>query len=388
HCETHTPFGAFLGSLQQFSATELAVLATKAAIAKSQLMPTDIDQAIFGNVLQTSLDAPYLARHVALKSGLRQKTTALTLNRLCGSGFQSILTAAEQILLGQAHLVVAGGTENMSSAPYVMYGFRNGYRLGQGQAFDSLQSALTDSYNGLAMGITAEKLAQQFQISREESDAFSFASQQKVKRAYDQNLFEEEIVPIEIARKKEKYVMCEDEHPRPQTTMKSLSALMPVFDPNGIVTAGSSSGIVDGAACVVVASKHEVNRRGIPYLGKIISHGISGCDPDYMGLGPVEASQKALLCCGKTFKDMDLIDINEAFAPQTLSVIKRLGLTQDKVNVNGGAIAIGHPLAASGTRITLHALLELKRRNKRYALVTACIGGGQGIALVLENDQF
>jgi len=382
-----TPFGAFMGAFKNLSATELAVSASKAAIVRSGLTPADIDQAIFGNVIQSSPDAAYLARHVALKSGLNQGSIALTLNRLCGSGFQSVLSAAEQIFLGQAHVVLAGGAENMSQAPYWLTRMRGGFGLGDSEVIDSLQSGLTDAYNGLPMGITAENLAKKYTISRDGSDAFAYESQQKAQAGLEKGVFKEEIIPITVKQRKGERIIETDAHPRPETTLKQFAKLAPVFDPQGIVTPGSSSGIVDGAASLVVASKHEVFRRGLPYLGKIISHGISGCSPDVMGIGPVEASRKALLACGKTIKDMDIIEVNEAFAPQVLSVVHDLGIPQSKLNVNGGAIAIGHPLAATGSRIILHALLELKRRQKQYALVTACIGGGQGIALILENNM-
>lgn len=382
-----TPFGAFMGSFLDLSATDLGVIASKAAIKQSGFSPEEIDQTIFGNVIQTSSDAAYLARHVGLKSGLRIKTTALTLNRLCGSGFQSVLTAAEQILLGQANVVLAGGSENMSQSPYLLQRFRQGYRLGNNVAVDSLQSGLTDSYNGLPMGITAENLAKKYTITRKQSDEFSLQSQIKTKEAFEKGVFDDEVSPVTIQQKKKEMIIRQDEHPRFDTSIEMLTKLKPVFDKNGIVTAGSSSGIVDGAASLIVTTKHEVIRRGLPYLGKIISHGIAGCEPDIMGIGPVPAVRKALVSCGKTVRDMDIVEVNEAFAPQVLSVVKELGIDQKKLNVNGGAIAVGHPLAATGTRMILTALLELKRRNKRYALVTACIGGGQGIALVLENDQ-
>lgn len=380
-----TPFGGFMGSLSSKSATELATHAAKATLSKLDLDPQDIDQIIMGNVMQTSLDAPYLARHVGLYAGMKESSTALTINRLCGSGIESILQAASQILLGQAVMVLAGGAESMSQAPYTLPRLRSGYRLGPDSIMDTLQGGLTDAYNGLPMGITAENLAKQYDISREASDAFSLSSQQKYNHAWEKGVFEEEIAPMEIHIKKQTTTLAKDEHPRPQTTKEGLAKLKPVFDANGVVTAGSSSGIVDGAACVLVTTKHEATRRGLPILGRLISHGIAGCRPDIMGIGPVPASQKALLSIGKTFKDMSIVEINEAFAPQVLSVMRELGLKEQNVNVNGGAIAVGHPLAASGTRIVLHALLELQRRDAQFALTTACIGGGQGIALVLER---
>lgn len=380
-----TPFGAYLGSLSDLTATDLAVHASKAAIAKAGIDPQDIDQSIFGNVMQSSSDAAYLARHVALYSGMTKDSTAITINRLCGSGFQSILAAAEQILLGQAKIVLAGGTENMTQTPFVMRNFRKGQRLGNAVVEDSLMQGLTDSYNKLPMGITAENLAVDYKITRAMSDEFSLRSQQLYQEAVSKNIFKDEIAPITIEKKGKSIQIDKDEHPRPETTLEKLTKLPTVFDPKGIVTAGASSGIVDGAAAVIVMSKAEADRRGLSYLGKLVSFGISGCDPDRMGIGPVHSSRIALSRFGKTVHDMDMIEINEAFAPQTIAVELELGIPRNKLNIHGGAIAVGHPLGASGTRISLHSLLELKRSGKHYAMAGACIGGGQGITLIFES---
>lgn len=379
-----TPFGAYLGSLSGMTATELATHASKSAIQKAGIDPLEIDQSIFGNVMQSSSDAAYLARHVALHSGMRIDSTAITLNRLCGSGFQSILSAAEQILLGQAKIVLAGGTENMSQAPFVLRNMRKGYRLSNAVVEDSLLQGLTDSYHNMPMGVTAENLAKDYKITRQMSDGFSLRSQTLYKQAFEKNIFKDEITPITIESRGKTTVIDQDEHPR-ETSLEKLGKLPTVFDPKGIVTAGSSSGMVDGAAAVIVMLKSEADRRKIPYLGKLVTFGISGCDPDRMGLGPVASSRIALTRFGKTVHDMDMIEINEAFSPQTIAVELELGIPREKLNIHGGAVAIGHPLGASGTRISLHALLELKRSNKRYAMTGACIGGGQGITLIFEN---
>jgi acetyl-CoA C-acetyltransferase/acetyl-CoA acyltransferase 2 len=379
-----TPFGTFCGAYAGLSATDLGVLAAKAAMQRSGVRPQDIDEVIFGNVLQTSSDAIYLARHIGLKAGVPKEVPALTVNRLCGSGFQAIISAAEQILLGRAKIVLAGGTENMTQAPHHIYGARSGFSMGHKRVVDSLMEGLTDSYPQLQMAITAENLATKYGITRAESDQFSYESQQKTKAAQEAGKFAEEMVPVEVAIKRETRLIAQDEHPRPQSTLEGLSKLFPVFKEKGLVTAGSASGIADGAAAVVIMSKDEALRRGLAYLGKLIAYGVAGCDPDVMGIGPVPAARKALTDIGKTVGDMELIEINEAFAPQVLSVARELGIRPDRLNVNGGAIAIGHPLAASGARITLSLLLELRRQKRRWGLGAACIGGGQGIAVILD----
>jgi acetyl-CoA acyltransferase 2 len=378
-----TPFGAYLGSLSHLTATDLAVMASKAAITKAGIDPKEIDQCIFGNVMQTSADAAYIARHIGLYSGMTKESSALAVNRLCGSGFQAILSAAEQILLGQAKIVLAGGTENMSQSSFVLRNFRKGYRLGNSVAEDSLQNGLTDSYNKLPMGVTAETLAREYKITRQMSDEFSLRSQELYKQALEKNIFKDEVSPITMEVKGKTIVVDRDEHPR-ETSLEKLGKLPLVFDPNGVVTAGSSSGICDGAAAVIVMTKAEADRRGLKYLGKLVSFGVSGCDPDRMGLGPVASSRIALTRFGKTIQDMSVIEINEAFSPQTIAVELELGIPRDRLNMHGGAIAIGHPLGASGTRLSLHTLLELQRSGKQYGLAGACIGGGQGITLIFE----
>lgn len=379
-----TPFGTFCGGFSDISATDLAVAASKEAIRRAKIKPEEIHDVIFGNVMQTSADAAYIARHVGLKSGIPKEVPALTVNRLCGSGFQAIVSAAEQIQLGRASIVLAGGTENMTQAPYVIRGARKGLLMGSAPMADALQEGLTDSYNGMPMAITAENLAVKYGITREESDALGFRSQKLAKEAIEAGRLAEEIVSVETKDGKGKpIVISRDEHPRPETTMEELKKLPSLFKKDGLVTAGVASGICDGAAALIVMAKDEADRRGLSYLGKLASYGITGCDPDIMGIGPVPASRQALSAFGKTVGDMDLIEINEAFAPQVIAVERELGINREKLNVNGGAIALGHPLGASGARISLSLLLELRRRKKKYGLGAACIGGGQGIALIL-----
>ena len=382
-----TPFGKFGGSLRDFTATELGVIAARAAFEQAKISPQEINHVIFGNAQQTSSDAIYLARHIGLKAGIPLSVPALAVNRICGSGFQSIVTGAQFLLLGEANFVLAGGTENMSQAPHVVRGARWGIPLGQGKMEDSLWSALTDSYCDFSMALTAENLAVRYGISREAADQFAYESQMKTNAAQEQGLLSEEIVQVEIKDGKGKALLEKDEHPRPETTMEGLANLKPVFKKDGIVTAGNASGISDGAAAIVLTSAEIAKERGLKPLGQILSWGIVGCEPDIMGIGPAPAIQMALKRAGLTLDQMDLIEVNEAFAPQYLAVEKELGLDRKKVNVNGGAIAIGHPLGASGTRITVTLLYELRRRGARYGVGSACIGGGQGIALVVENSS-
>jgi len=382
-----TPFGKFGGSLRDFTATELGVIAARAAFEQAKISPQEINHVIFGNAQQTSSDAIYLARHIGLKASVPISAPALTVNRICGSGFQSIVSGAQLLLLGEANFVLAGGTENMSQAPHVIRGARWGIALGQGKMEDSLWSALTDSYCDFSMALTAENLAVRYGISREAADQFAYESQMKTNAAQEQGHLSEEIVQIEIKDGKGKALLEKDEHPRPETTMEGLANLKPVFKKDGIVTAGNASGISDGAAAIVLTSAEIAKVRDLKPLGQILSWGIVGCEPDIMGIGPAPAIQMALKRAGLTLDQMDLIEVNEAFAPQYLAVEKELGLDRKKVNVNGGAIAIGHPLGASGTRITVTLLYELRRRGARYGVGSACIGGGQGIALVVENSS-
>jgi acetyl-CoA acyltransferase 2 len=381
-----TPFGTFGGALKGHSATDLGVEAARAAIDAAGVEPGEIDQVVFGNALQTSADAIYLARHVGLRAGVPQEAPAMTINRLCGSGFQAIVSGAQEILLGQSKVCLAGGAESMSQAPHVVRGARWGeLRLGEaGSQFqDVLWQALLDTQCELTMAQTAEGLADQYSVSREDADRIAFDSQQRAKVAWDEGRFDAEVVPMSMSRKGETEFRV-DEHMRPQTTMEALGSLRPYFRKDGLVTAGNASGIGDGAAAVVIASAEWAESRGIRPLARLVSWGVAGVDPRIMGIGPAPAARKALEAAGLTLEDMDLVEVNEAFAPQVAAVVKELGLDMERTNVNGGAIALTHPLAASGTRITVHLIHELRRRGARYGLGSACIGGGQGMAVVVE----
>ncbi len=381
-----TPFGTLSGALKSVSAIDLAVHASKAAIAQSGLSPDEIDQTILGNVQQTSPDAIYGARHVGLKSGLPIDKPALTVNRLCGSGFQAVVTAAEQILLGDAKAVLAAGSESMSQAPHVIYGMRDGAaRFGKPPKLtDSLWDALTDSYVKTPMAMTAENLGDEYGITREMSDEFALKSQQRWAAAHESGGFADEIAPMEIPSRKKTITVDRDEHPRPETTMEILAKLPPVFKKDGLVTAGNASGICDGAAALLVVDGEWAKGRGLSPLAKLVNWGVAGVDPNIMGIGPAPAIRNALERAGLAQDDIDLFDVNEAFAPQFLAVQKELGLPEDRTNVNGGAIALGHPLGATGARITTNLIYTLKKQGKNLAVGSACIGGGQGIAVVLE----
>jgi acetyl-CoA acetyltransferase family protein len=383
-----TPFGRYCGKLKDFTAQELGAIAAKCAIQRAGVEPSEFDHAVFGNAQQTSGDALYGARHVALRAGLPIETPALTVNRLCGSGMQSIINAAQMIQLGEASTVIAGGMEAMSQAPFVIRG-RDGFSLAPGGKLeDSLMVALLDSYCGLYMANTAELYGEQQDITRQMQDEFALRSQRCADAAYKEGRLQEELVPVQLRNSKGEptdETLSEDDHRRSQTTMEGLAKLKPAFGKNGTVTAGNASGIVDGAAAVVLMSLEETSKRGMKPLGRIVSWGIAGVEPNLMGRGPVPATKIALQKAGMTLEHIDLIEVNEAFAAQCLAVEKELGLDRDKVNVNGGAIALGHPLGATGTRLVITLLYELRRRKKKYGLATACIGGGQGIAMIVES---
>ncbi|HEY6803107.1 MAG TPA: acetyl-CoA C-acetyltransferase [Pyrinomonadaceae bacterium] len=380
-----TPMGEYVGALKDVSALDLGAVASRGAIESVKIEATDIDHTIFGNALQTSGDAIYGARHVALKAGVPFDRPALTVNRLCGSGIQSIISGAHMIQLDEAHTCLVGGMESMSQAPHVIRGARSGFALGQGKLEDSLMVALLDTYCNTPMAGTAENLARKFEIGREEQDAYALRSQQEAKRALDAGYLAEEIVPVDVPGRKGVTTVTHDDHARPETTLEGLAKLKPAFAKDGFVTAGNASGIVDGAAALVIADGEFVKQRDLKPLGRIVSWAYAGVEPEIMGIGPVPATRAALAKAGLTLNDIDLIEVNEAFAAQYLAVEKELGLDRAKTNVNGGAIALGHPLAATGTRLVLTVLNELQRRNKRYGLATACIGGGQGIALIVER---
>lgn len=382
-----TPFGTFGGKLKSVKAVDLAVHSSLAALHQAKILGSTIEETFVGGAVHSAIDISYLSRHVALKSGAPICTPALTINRLCGSGFEVACLGAESILLGKSAVTLCSGSENMSQSSMIIDGLsaRYGVTLGKGlQAEDSLWAALTDSYCKTAMGMTAENLATKYNISRESCDEFSLRSQQLWMEANKSLIFDTEIAPIEVKGKKGSEIMTTDEHPR-QTTIESLQKLKPVFKENGVVTAGTASGISDGAASMIVASETACKTHNMKPLSRMVAWKRVGCDPSIMGIGPVEAILGALKTANLSLDQMDLIEINEAFAAQYLACEKELGLDRSKVNKNGGAIALGHPLAASGARILVHLTHELIRTGKKYAVGAACIGGGQGIAVIIEN---
>jgi acetyl-CoA acyltransferase 2 len=380
-----TPMCSYVGALKDVKAIDLGAAAARGALEAAGVAAEEIDHTVVGNALQTSGDAIYGARHVALKAGVPHDRPALTVNRLCGSGIQSVVSGAHMILLGEARTALVGGMESMSMAPHVIYGARSGFGLGQGKLEDSLMVALLDTYCNTTMAGTAENLARRYEISREEQDRYALRSQQEAKRAQDAGVFAEEIVSVEVKTRKGVKVVDTDDHLRPDTTLEVLAKLPTAFSKDGFVTAGNASGIVDGAAALVIAGGEYVREHKAQPLGRIVSWAYAGVEPDVMGIGPVPAVRKALEKANLKLEEIDLVEVNEAFAGQYLAVEKELGLDRSKTNVNGGAIALGHPLGASGTRLILTALLELRRRGGRYGLATACIGGGQGIAIIFEK---
>jgi acetyl-CoA acyltransferase 2 len=380
-----TPMGEYVGALKDVSAIDLGAIAAKATLETTGVSPDEVDHTVIGNALQTSGDAIYGARHVALKAGVPFDRPALTVNRLCGSGIQSIISGAQMIQLGEAQTALVGGIESMSQAPHVIRGGRSGFPLGGGKLEDSLMVALLDTYCNTPMAGTAENLARKFEIGRAEQDEYALRSQQEAKRARDAGYFAEEIVPVEINSRKGTVVFDADDHLRPETTLDGLAKLRPAFAQGGFVTAGNASGIVDGAAALIICGEEFVKQRNAKPIGRIVSWAYAGVEPELMGIGPVPATRRALDKASLELSNMDLIEVNEAFAAQYLAVEKELGLDRSRTNVNGGAIALGHPLGATGTRLVLTLLHELHRRAGRYGLATACIGGGQGIAMILER---
>lgn len=379
-----TAFGAFGGSLTKLSATDLGVISADAALEASGINREDVGHVFFGNVLQTSADAIYLARHVGLKTGCKTEVPALTVNRLCGSGFEAIIQGALDIQSGASEVTLVGGAENMSQAPHIVRGARWGLPLGKSGMEDSLWTCLTDSYTGMPMAITAENLAEQYEISQDEVDEYCALSQSRFAAAQESGVFASELTPVELVSRKGTTLFTKDEHNRPGTTAESLKKLPKVFKKDGVIHAGAASGICDGAAALVLASKEYVQSKGLKPLARLNGWGVAGCDPKIMGIGPVPAMKRALLATDSTLGDYDLIEVNEAFAPQVLAVAKEMGLDQERLNVNGGALAVGHPLGASGARITAHLVHELRRRGNKAGLGSACIGGGQGIAVSIE----
>jgi acetyl-CoA acetyltransferase family protein len=380
-----TPMTRHGGALKDISAIDLGAVAARAAFDRTGIQPEWIDHTVMGNVLQTSSDAIYGARHVALKAGVPIEVPALTVNRLCGSGIQAAISGAQMLQLGEADLVLTGGMESMSQAPHVIRGLRSGLRLGQGKLEDSLYEALLDPYCGLYMAQTAEQCASKYRISREAQDAYALRSQQLAAEAWAGGRFEAEVAPVELTSPKGALSVARDDHLRPDTTPEKLAGLAPAFSAGGTVTAGNASGIVDGGAALILASARAVNDRALRPIGRLMAWATVGVDPAYMGMGPAPATRKALLSAGLTLDQIDLLEVNEAFAGQYLAVEAELGLDRSRTNVNGGAIALGHPLGMTGTRLLLTLTLELGRRGQRYGLATACIGGGQGVAAIVER---
>jgi len=380
-----TPMTDYAGALRDVSALELGAIAARATFTRTGVKPEWIDHVVVGNVMQTSSDAIYGARHVALRAGVPIEVPALTVNRLCGSGIQAAVSGAQLLLLGEADVVLTGGIESMSQAPHVIRGLRSGLKLNQGKLEDSLYEALLDPFCGLFMAQTAEKCATKYGISRDEQDAYALRSQQAAARASAEGRFKEEITPVELKSRKGVTVVDADDHLRPDTTLEGLAKLPAAFSKDGMVTAGNASGIVDGGAALMLASTKAVKDRGLAPLARLVAWAAVGVDPSYMGMGPAPATRKALDRAGLRLDQIDLIEVNEAFAGQYLAVEKELGLDRDRTNVNGGAIALGHPLGMTGTRLLLTLTLELGRRGKKYGLATACIGGGQGITAIIER---
>jgi len=381
-----TAYGTFGGSFKNVSATQLQTIAAQYALKDANLSPEKIDSVIIGNIMAHSAsDGAFLPRHVSLNVGIPIGTPALGINRLCGSGFQSIVNGAQDILVGAAKVSLTGGAENMSQAPFVVRNIRFGTSLGTPYVFeDTLWTGLTDTYCKLPMALTAEKLGEQYAITRTQVDEFSLGSQQKWFKANEAGIFKTEIAPVTIKVKGKEIQFEIDEHPRPQTTLEGLAKLPSLFKKDGLVTAGSASGICDGAAAVILASEEAVKEFNLKPLARLVAYSTVGVEPSIMGIGPVPAIENALKLAGWSKNDLDLIEINEAFAAQTLACAKALDLDASKLNVNGGAIALGHPLGSSGSRITAHLVHEMRRKNLKRTVGSACIGGGQGIALLLE----
>jgi len=382
-----TGYGTFGGTLKDLSATDLGTIAARHALERSGVQPSQVSHVVFGNAAQTSSDAIYLARHVGLRAGLPIEVPAVTVNRLCGSGFESIIQGAQQILLEESEVVLAGGSESMSQAPHVVRGARWGIRLGPPSPLeDSLWEALKDPQCGLSMAETAEALAEKYRLTREEVDQVALRSQRLAKKAWDDCVFQPEVVPVKVKdpKTRQEVEWRADEHMRPNTTLEALLSLKPYFKKDGLVTAGNASGICDGAAATVIAGEGFVKKHNLRPMGRIVGWAVAGVEPRYMGIGPAPAIRKALEKTGMKLDQMDLVEVNEAFAPQYLAVEKELGLDRERTNVHGGAIAIGHPLASSGTRITIHLLHALALQKKKFGVGSACIGGGQGAAIIVE----
>jgi len=382
-----TPMIDYNGAFAEISAIDLAAHASRALLDRLGVEGSEIDQVVVGNALQTSPDAIYGARHVALKAGLPKEVPALTVNRLCGSGIQSVISGAQLLLTGEATTCLVGGMENMSQTPHVIWGARRGFKLGQGKLDDLLMVALFDSYCGYYMAQTSNNLARDYGISRADQDEYALLSQRRAGAAWESCKLSQEVVPVEVGKGKKAKLVERDDHLRPESTMADLAALPPAFDKDGFVTAGNASGIVDGAAMMLLTTAEHAREKGWKPLGRIRGWSVVGVEPSRMGIGPAPAIRAVLAKSGLQLADLDLLEINEAFAGQILAVIRELQLDVDKLNVNGGAIALGHPLGASGTRLLITLLKELGRRGGGLGVASACIGGGQGIAMLVESGE-
>ncbi len=381
-----TPIGNFGGGLASLSAVELGVHAAKEAVKRAGISADQVDETFAGNILSAG-EGQNIARQIAVKSGVRQESPATTINQLCGSGLRAVCMAAQSIMLGENEIVLAGGSESMSNAPYLLPKARFGYKMGNATMVDSMiHDGLTDAFFNYHMGVTAENIAENWNLTREEQDEFALNSQRKTEQAFNKGTFDEEIVKVEIVQRKKTLVVEKDEFPRKGLTLDQLAGLNPPFKKEGTVTAGNASGINDGAAMVVVMSVDKARELGLQPLAKIKSFAYIGLDPQIMGYGPVEATRKALKKAGMQIEDIELVEANEAFAAQSLAVVRDLKLNPDIVNVNGGAIALGHPIGASGARVLTTLLYEMKRRDNKTGLATLCIGGGQGIAMIVERE--
>ncbi|MEP3298820.1 MAG: beta-ketothiolase BktB [Pseudoruegeria sp.] len=380
-----TAIGGYGGSLKSLTPTELGATTATAAITRAGIEPTDVQQAFYGNVIHTEARDMYLSRTIAMATGLPETAPAMTVNRLCGSGLQAIVSGVQTLLLGDATVALAGGAESMSRAGYLMPSARWGQRMGDGKMIDMMTAALHDPFGHGHMGITAENISEKYGIRRAEQDAFALESHKRAAHAITQGYFKDQITAVTYTERRTEITFNTDEHVRAQATLADMEKLRPAFRKDGTVTAGNASGLNDGAASVVLMTEHEALARGIPPMARVISYGVAGVDPRYMGMGPVPAMQIALSKAGLSTDDLDIIESNEAFAAQACAVSQQLNLDRAKVNPNGGAVALGHPVGASGAIITTKLLYELRRTNARYGAATMCIGGGQGIALIVEN---
>jgi len=380
-----TAIGGFGGSLSSLSPADLGTFVAKEAISRSAVPAEDIDHSVFGHIISTGPADAYVARHIGLNAGLQQSSAAFNVNRLCGSGVQSVISAAQMIIMGDSQIALAGGVESMSQGAYVLPNVRAGLRMGDGKVVDMTLGILSDPFGSGHMGLTAERIAQKYGLSRADLDVFSTESHRRASHAINSGYFKTQIVPVAVKRGRKEFIFEQDEHVRAETTVESLSGLKPAFANDGIVTPGNASGLNDGAAAMILTSAAEAEKRGLKARARLVGYAFAGVDPGLMGLGPIPAVRRVLERTGLSVADLDVIESNEAFAAQALAVSKELSLPPDKVNPNGGAVALGHPVGATGSILIIKTLAELERTGGRYGLITMCIGGGQGIALIIES---